>query len=239
MANKIKFGDIDVEIPSFEFKKFGGLIALIITVVVIFFSVYTVDANENGVVLRLGKYSHTTMPGLHFKIPLIDQVHTVRVDYQFKEEFGFKTLKAGVQTEYSKRNYYKESWMLTGDLNIADVRWIIHFKIKDAADFLFNVRDVKNTIRDVSEATMRLMIGDRSFTEVLQTERVSIANNAQVHMQSILDKYETGIAIKMVQLQSVLPPDPVSDSFNEVIRAEQEEEKLENEKQMKIRKIRN
>ena len=229
MANNIKFGDVDIQIPSFEFKKFGGLFALIITVIIVFFSVYTVDANENGVVLRLGKYSHTTMPGLHFKIPLVDQVYKVRVDYQFKQEFGFKTLKAGVQTEYSKRNYYRESWMLTGDLNIADVRWIIQFKIKDAADFLFNVRDVENTIRDVSEATMRLMIGDRSFTEVLQTERVAIADNAKNHMQGILDKYETGIAIKMVQLQSVLPPDPVSDSFNEVIRAEQEEEKLENE----------
>ena len=102
------------------------------------------------------------------------------VDYQFKEEFGFLTLRAGVQTEYSKRNYYKESWMLTGDLNIADVRWIIQYKIKDAADFLFNVRDVKNTIRDVAEATMRLMIGDRSFTEVLQTERVAIADNAKI-----------------------------------------------------------
>ena len=105
MANKIKFGDIDLEIPSFEFKKFGGLIALIVTVVIIFFSVYTVDANENGVVLRFGKYSHTTMPGLHFKVPVIDQVYRVRVDYQFKQEFGFKTKKAGIQTEYSKRNF--------------------------------------------------------------------------------------------------------------------------------------
>ena len=89
MANNIKFGDIDIQIPSFEFKKFGGLIGVIIVAIIIFFSVYTVDANENGVVLRLGKYSHTTMPGLHFKIPIIDQVYRVMVDYQFKEEFGF------------------------------------------------------------------------------------------------------------------------------------------------------
>ena len=221
MSNNFKFGDVEVQVPPIDFKKMGGVFVAILILLIASFSVYTVDANENGVILRLGKYSHTTMPGLHFKIPLVDQVYRVRVDYQFKQEFGFKTLKAGVQTEYSKRNYYKESWMLTGDLNIADVRWIIQFKIKDAADFLFNVRDVENTIRDVSEATMRLMIGDRSFTEVLQTERVSIANNAQIHMQGILDKYETGIAIKMVQLQSVLPPDPVSDSFNEVTESAQ------------------
>jgi membrane protease subunit HflK len=119
--------------------------------------------------------------------------------------------------------------MLTGDLNIADVRWIIQFKIKNAADYLFNVRDVENTIRDVSEAALRLIIGDRSFTEVVQTDRVAIADHAQLYMQQILDAYKSGISIKMVQLQSVLPPEPVADSYNEVVRAEQEQEKLENE----------
>ena len=128
MANNIKFGDIDVQLPSFDFKKFRGLIALIIVAIIGFFSIYTVDANENGVVLRFGKYSHTKKPGLHFKIPLIDQVSRVKVDYQYKREFGFRTLKAGIETKYSNRNYYQESWMLTGDLNIADVRWIIQFK---------------------------------------------------------------------------------------------------------------
>ena len=201
MAQNIKFGDIDLQIPSFDFKKFGGLIPLIIIVILAFNAFYTVDANENGVVLRLGKYSHTTTPGLHFKIPVIDKVYTIKVDYQYKMEFGFRTLKAGVRTEYSKRNYNSESWMLTGDLNIAEVHWIVQFKIKDAADYLFKVRDVENTIKDVSEATLRLMIGDRSFTEVLQVERRAIADAAKIHMQEILDKYQTGIEIKMVQLQ--------------------------------------
>tara|TARA_B100001971_G_scaffold164928_1_gene155471 strand:+ start:51 stop:1028 length:978 start_codon:yes stop_codon:yes gene_type:complete len=229
MAQNIKFGDVDVQIPSLNFKKFGGLIPLLVIILLASLSFYTVDANENGVVLRMGKYSHTTLPGLHFKIPLIDQVELVKVDKQFKREFGFRTLKAGVKTQYAKRNYYKESWMLTGDLNIADVRWIIQFKIKNAADFLFNVRDVENTIRDVSEAALRLIIGDRSFTEVVQTDRVAIADQAKLYMQQILDNYKSGISIKMVQLQSVLPPQPVADSYNEVVRAEQEEEKLENE----------
>ncbi len=229
MANNIKFGDIDVQIPSFDFKKFRGLFALIFVAIIIFFSVYTVNANENGVVLRLGKYVQTTMPGLHFKIPFLDQVYLVKVDYQYKEEFGFRTLKAGVRTEYSKRNYSSESWMLTGDLNIADVHWIIQYKVKDAADFLFNVRDVGNTIRDVAEATMRLMIGDRSFKEVLQTERISIAEESRVKIQQILDRYKSGISIQMVQLQGVLPPAPVADSFNEVNRAKQEQETLINE----------
>ena len=229
MANNIKFGDVDIQIPSFEFKKFRGLLALIFAAAMLFFSVYTVAANENAVVLRLGKYSHTTMPGLQFKIPFIDMVYPVKVDYQYKQEFGFRTLKAGVNTQYSKRNYSSESWMLTGDLNIADVQWSIQYKVKNAAEFLFNVRDVENTIRDVSEATMRLMIGDRSFKEVRQTERISINEAARVQIQHILDIYEAGISIQMVQLQEVLPPKPVADSFNEVNRAKQEQETLINE----------
>ena len=136
MAQNIKFGDVDIQIPQFEFKKFGGLFIIIPIIILAFFSFYTVDANENGVVLRLGKYSHTTKPGLHFKIPLVDRVYTIKVDKQFKMEFGFRTLKAGVRTEYSKRNYNSESWMLTGDLNIAEVHWIVQYKIKDAAKYL-------------------------------------------------------------------------------------------------------
>ena len=229
MANNIKFGDVDLQIPSFDFKKVSGLISVIIVVITLFFSIYTIQANENGVVLRLGKYYQTTMPGLHIKIPFIDVVYPVKVDYQYKMEYGFQTLQAGVRTQYSKRNYTGESWMLTGDLNIAEVHWIVQYKIKNAANYLFNVRDVQNTIRDVSEATLRLMIGDRSFTEVIQRDRVLIANNSRDYMQLILDKYESGIAIKMVQLQSVLPPAPVADSFNEVVRAEQEQETLINE----------
>jgi len=229
MAQNIKFGDLDLQIPSFDFNKFGKFIPIIIILVLATFSFYTVDAYENGVVLRLGKYSHTTTPGLQFKIPFIDQVFRIKVAKQFKREFGFRTIKAGVQTQYSKRSYYQESWMLTGDLNIADVRWIIQYKINNAADYLFNVRDVENTIQDVSEAALRLMIGDRSFTEVIQTDRVMIADRTKEYMQQILDNYKSGISIKMVQLQSVLPPQPVADSYNEVVRAEQEEEKLENE----------
>ena len=229
MAQNIKFGDVDVQIPSINFKKIGALVPLAIIIILALTAFYTVDANENGVVLRLGKYSHTTMPGLHFKIPVIDKVYTIKVDYQYKMEFGFRTLKAGVRTEYSKRNYNAESWMLTGDLNIAEVHWIVQYKIQDAANYLFKVRDVEETIMDVSEATMRLMIGDRSFKEVLQKERIMIANLSKEHMQDILNFYESGIQIQMVQLQGVVPPGPVADSFNEVNRAKQEEETLVNE----------
>tara|TARA_B100000945_G_scaffold194074_1_gene155865 strand:- start:1697 stop:2671 length:975 start_codon:yes stop_codon:yes gene_type:complete len=235
MTQKIKFGDSEVQL-DFDFKKIKGPVSFLVLIFILFNSFYTVDANENAVILRLGKYYNTTMPGLQFKIPIVDKVYKVKVDYQYKEEFGFQTVKAGIKTQYSKRNFDHESWMLTGDLNIAEVRWIIQFKIKNAANYLFNVRDVENTIRDVAEATMRLMIGDRSFNEVLQSERISIAEESRMHMQKILDKYSAGISIQIVQLQGVHPPKPVEDSFNEVNRAKQEQETLVNEARQEYNK---
>ena len=230
MAQKIQFGDADIVIPELSLKKIGSIVMIVLIAIFLFSSFYTVNANENGVVLRLGKYSSTTSPGLHFKIPFgIDKVEKVKVDYQYKQEYGFRTVKAGVRTQFSKRKYEYESWMLTGDLNIAEVKWIVQYKIKDPAAYLFNVRDVENTIRDVSEATIRLMIGDRSFTEAMLAERVAIAQQSKVHMQEILDKYNTGISVQLVQLQGVHPPEPVADSFNEVNRAKQEQETLINE----------
>jgi membrane protease subunit HflK len=119
--------------------------------------------------------------------------------------------------------------MLTGDLKIADVKWVVQYKINNPKNFLFNVKNIDDTIFDISESAMRLMIGDRSFTEAIQAERVAIALEAKDYMQKILDKYESGISIQMVQLQGVVPPQPVADSFNEVNRAKQEQETLINE----------
>ncbi len=236
MATKINFGDGEVNIPEFNFKKFGRIIPLIIAIIFLAGSVYTVGANENGVLTRLGAYSTTTMPGLHFKIPLIDKVEKVKVDYQYKLEFGFRTLVPGVKTKYSTRNFDDESWMLTGDLKIADVRWVVQYKIKDAANYLFHVKNVQNTIRDVSESTMRIMIGDRSFNEVIKSERNAISDGARLHMQEILDSYQSGISVQMVQLQGVVPPVTVSDSFNEVNRAKQEQETAINEAKQEYNK---
>ena len=119
--------------------------------------------------------------------------------------------------------------MLTGDLKIAEVKWVVQYKIKDAKNYLFNVKNVENTIFDVSEAAVRLMIGDRSFMEVLQAEREAVAIESRRYMQELLDKYNCGVSIQLVQLQGVVPPEPVADSFNEVNRAKQEQETLINE----------
>ena len=204
----------------------------------IYTSAYKVDANENGVVLRFGKYIATTTPGLRFKLPLgIDKVYKIQVARQYKEEFGFRTKRSGTRTQYSTKSYQDESWMLTGDLNIAQVEWIVQYNIKDPRNFLFKVKDPRYTIRDVSEAVMSLMVGDRSFSEALQSERENINIMAKVEMQKILDSYESGISVQLVQLQGVVPPGPVSDSFNEVNRAKQEQQAMINEARKEFNKV--
>ena len=208
-----------------------------LSIFILSLSFYTVDANENAVILRLGKYYTTTGPGLQFKIPLFDQVYKVRVDYQYKKEFGFRTIQSDKKSQFRTRGFEDESWMLTGDLKIAEVKWVVQYKINDARKYLFNVKNVENTITDASESSMQLMIGDRSFSEVLQTERINIAIEAKDYMQELLDKYGTGVSIQLVQLQGVVPPEPVADSFNEVNRAKQDQETLINEALQEYNKI--
>ena len=229
MSKRIQIGNLFFDIP--QIPQSSGFISIVFFIgLILFTSIYTIDANEQGVVLTLGRYSRTTDPGIHLKIPFgIEKIYKVRVDYQYKQEFGFRTKSAAQRTQYSSKNFEYESWMLTGDLNIAEVEWIVQYKIKNPKKYLFNIRDVQNTIRDVSEATMRLMVGDKSFQDVLKSGREVISDNAKLHMQKILDQYESGISIQLVQLQDVLPPEPVADSFNEVNRAKQEQESAINE----------
>jgi len=229
--------EIKDQIPAIDFKKLKNFLFFIVFVMLLLASFYTVDANENAVILRLGKYYDTAGPGLSFKIPVIDQVYKVKVDYQYKKEFGFRTLKSDKKSVFKTRGYEDESWMLTGDLKIAEVKWVVQYKINSAKDYLFNVKNTDNTIKDISEAAMQLMIGDRSFIEVLQEERVAIADEAKIYMQNMLDKYGAGISIQLVQLQGVVPPEPVADSFNEVNRAKQDQETLINEALQEYNKI--
>ena len=229
--------NINVNLPKLDPKQVKLVVFAILSVAILALSVYTVDANENGVILRLGKYHNTVGPGLHFRVPIIDQYYKVKVDYQYKKEFGFRTVKSDTRSQFRNRGYENESWMLTGDLKIAEVKWVVQYKISNARGYLFNVKNVENTIIDVSEAAMQLMIGDRSFIEVLQAERVAIADEAKIYMQHLLDSYNSGISIQLVQLQGVVPPEPVADSFNEVNRAKQEQETLINEALQEFNKI--
>ena len=193
-------------------------------------SFYIVEADEIAVVLMFGKSVRQAEPGLHFKLPLgIERAINVPVRKVFKEEFGFRTLRAGVRTQYDTRDYSDESLLLTGDLNIADVEWVVQYKIKDPKSFLFFVRNPQRALRDLSESVMSRVIGDRTVTEVLTIGRIEIAAEVEEHLQKLLDLYQTGLDVASVTLQDVNPPEEVKAAFNAVNEAKQEKERLINE----------
>ncbi len=196
----------------------------------IYTSFYTVQPSEEAVVIRFGRYQRTTTPGLHFKLPFgIEDAVKVRTKLVLQEEFGFRTSGTdGNVSSYQKDNFARESLMLTGDLNVADVEWIVQYQISDPQKFLFRAQDPRRNIRDVSEAIMRRVVGDRTVNEVLTTGRVEIATEAQRMTQEVLDMYDIGIRVVTVKLQDVNPPDLVKPSFNEVNAAKQEQEKAIN-----------
>ncbi|MCK5581339.1 MAG: FtsH protease activity modulator HflK [Candidatus Omnitrophica bacterium] len=207
-------------------------LAIILLVVVGFMgsSFYSVDQDEVGIIRRFGKYVRTTQPGLHWRLPFnIEQFDPVKVTRVFKEEFGFRTLRAGVQTKYSPKSYDEEALMLTGDLNVLNVSWIVQFKVKDPVYLLFNVRNVRETVRDLSESVMRQVIGDYSVDEAITTRKNEINQSVRDKLQVVLDNYKSGIQVDKVELQEVLPPEVVKASFNEVNEAEQEREKVVNQ----------
>ncbi|OGW98695.1 MAG: HflK protein [Omnitrophica WOR_2 bacterium GWA2_45_18] len=207
--------------------------SVIVLSVILFFmltSFYSIEQGEVGVIRRFGKYAETTQPGLHWKLPFgIDKLDKVKVDRVFKEEFGFRTTEPGVRTSYSASSFEEESSMLTGDLNVLDVSWIVHFKVKDPVQLLFNLRNPRGTIRDLSEAAMRQVIGDYSVNEAITTHKSEINLKVQNILQKVLDGYQSGLQISKIELQEVLPPKPVKTSFNEVNEAEQEREKVINQ----------
>ncbi|MBW1731796.1 MAG: FtsH protease activity modulator HflK [Deltaproteobacteria bacterium] len=208
-------------------KGIGFVVLVIILIFLGYSCFYTVGVDEVGVVQRFGRYVRTTQPGLNFKLPTgIEKVTKVKVRYVFKEEFGFRTIRAGVRTRYATGSaYLAESLMLTGDLNVAVVPWIVQYRINDPYKYLFKVRDVRGTLRDLAEATMRLVVGDRSINEVI-SKREEIAAEAEKALQKELDEAETGIKVVNVELKKTNVPEPVQPSFNEVNQAIQEKERM-------------
>lgn len=210
----------------------------VIFLVLIFSSFFTISPEEVGVVLRFGRYTREASPGLNFKWPFgIETVYKVPVQRQLKQEFGFRTLRAGIRTQYSTNRYLEESLMLTGDLNAAQVEWIVQYRIKNPYKFLFKVRNSTQTFRDINEAVMREIVGDRTVNEVITVGRQELADAVSVKLQALCDQYETGIKVEQVVLQDVNPPDEVKPSFNEVNEAEQEKEKLINQALSEYNKV--
>ncbi len=203
-------------------------------------SFYTVQPDEEAVIIRLGRYSGTYSPGLHFKIPFgIDRVEKLKTKLVHQAEFGFRTRVSSTsrRTSYSKNNLQNESSMLTGDLNVADVEWVVHYQIADPFKYLFQASEPIRNLRDVSESILRRVVGDRVVTEVLTTGRLEMASDAKVLMQEVLDKYDIGIRIVAVKLQDINPPEVVKPSFNEVVAAKQEQEQLINQAEEAYNKV--
>lgn len=220
-------------------KFIGPVIGIFILITMVTSTFYTVEPDEEAVVIRLGKYINTNPPGLHFKLPMgIDKVIKVKTKKVHQAEFGFRTSNTATRvTTYSNSNFDDESLMLTGDLNVADVEWVVQFQIADPFKFLFKTSSPEKNIRDVSEAIMRRVVGDRLVTEVLTTGRAEIATEAKVLMQEVLNKYDIGVNVVTVKLQDVNPPKVVQPSFNFVNSAKQEQEKIINQAEKEYNKI--
>ena len=219
-----------IKIPNLSQLKILPLVAVFLVAILLFTAWFQVEADSEGVILRLGKYNRTVGPGLHLKIPFgIETLYLVPSQRQLKEEYGFRTARAGVRTQYSGRDFPEESLMLTGDLNIADLEWSVQYRISSPVNYLFKVRNVPKTFRDMTEAVMREIVGDRTVNEVLTVGRTELAQAVENKLQELCDQYETGLRVAQVILQDVSPPDQVKPSFNEVNQAQQEREKLINQ----------
>lgn len=211
-----------------QFKNFrlpGGLILIVLFL--LFFGksmIYTIGVGEVGIIQQFGKYSRQTLPGLHFKLPIgIEQLTKVNVDIIRKEEFGYK------QVQFTGRGGQSPSddvsLMLTGDLNVGLVPWLVQYRIDDPVAYLFEVESPENLLRDMSEASMRQVVGDRTINEVI-IKRDEIAMAAKEILQNELNEANTGIVVSTIEMQKTNVPGPVQPSFNEVNKAQQEKETM-------------
>lgn len=207
-------------------------LVLILLLIGAFTATYTVEPEERGVLKRFGAVvGEPRDPGLHFKLPFgVDRVYRVPTERVLKEEFGFQTVAPSQRTSYRRTAAdMGVSLMLTGDLNVIDVQWVVQYQVSDPVKYLHRVRNPVETLRDVSEAVMRRIVGNRLGSAVLTVGRVEIAAQARERIQNILDEYDAGIHVRTVEMQDVTPPESVKPAFNAVNEARQEKEQLINE----------
>ncbi len=215
------------------------LLIIVALVLVIAFllstSFFVVDQTEQAVILRFGKYNRTVGPGLQTKLPFgIDKSYNVETQVVQTMSFGFRSATAGntygTGTSYNYNGYASESTMLTGDLNIVDVKWIVQYKIEDPNNWLFSVNNPEQTLSDVSRSVINQLVGDLPILSVMTSERTTIEVEAQNLMQETLDSYNMGVKIVTVKLQDIVPPEgDVQDAFEDVNKAIQDMNKYINE----------
>jgi membrane protease subunit HflK len=206
------------------------VVAGIVAVILAGTSVFIVDQAEEAVVTRFGKYHKTAGPGLQFKMPFgIDRHYLVNVKNVLTKQFGFRTLQSGISSTYA--NQTDESTMLTGDLNIIDVEWIIQYRITDPVAWTFNVMETERTIRDVSRSVINMLVGDRTIMDIMGPERSAIESEGTIIMNDTFHRLKLGINVIAVKLQNVDPPAGVQEAFDDVNKAEQDMNRLINEGQ--------
>ena len=222
-ARRIIVGDQEVEIPEFNFKITPVLIGIL--VIWLLTGIYVVGPDEVGVVRTFGEFTRVTQSGLNWKFPSpIETANTPKVTEVKRIEFGFRSLKNG---QY--RTVEKESLMLTGDENIVDAEMIVQYKIKDPVKYLFNIVEPELTVREAAEASLRTVVGRNKIDETLTTGKYTIQEETKEQVQSILDKYESGIHIVAVQLQDVSPPKEVIGAFKDVASAKEDKNRMINQ----------
>jgi len=208
------------------------LLALLGVAAIIFLSTsfVIVDQTEKAVITTFGKFTKTVGAGLHYKLPFgIQRAYLVKTQVIQTETFGFRTIKSGVVSQYSSEKYPDESTMLTGDLNIVDVEWIIQYRIENPEAWLFNVTDREKTIRDTSQSVLNMLVGDRTILGVIGPDRQNIQDEATKLMNQLFSKYGLGIVVTQVQLQNIVPPEGVQAAFEDVNKAIQDMNRLINE----------
>jgi len=231
----------DASLP--EFLRGGRILWVVAGILIIaglLSSIYTVEAESEGVVLRFGKHVETVPAGLHWKLPFgIDDVYVLPVKRQLKQEFGFGSEGATNDSQVSsRREQDQERSMVTGDLNTAVVEWVVQYRIVQPDKFLFKVQNPEDTLRNVSEAVMRTMVGDRTVDEVITIGRQEIEEQARIMLAEQVSNYELGIQIDLIQLLNVKPPPVVEPSFNEVNQAKQEKKRMINVAEGKKEEVR-
>jgi membrane protease subunit HflK len=222
---------MDFKLPKIPWSTVKIVLLVVVVVILLYGSIYQISPDEMGVIQRFGKFARTTDPGLHFKLPFgIEALTKVPVQQQLKHEFGFRTTSPGVRSEFVVTpDAQKEAVMLTGDLNVLNVEWIVQYKIKDPYKYLFKMREAESTFRDMNEAVVRRVIGDNSVDEVLTTGRARVALEAKESLQNLCNLYEIGLEVSQLIFQDINPPEPVKPSFNEVNESLQEKERKINE----------
>jgi membrane protease subunit HflK len=220
----------DIKLPKLNLSKILLIAAAVIVLAGLTSSFYTVAPDEVAVIQRFGKFIGTADQGLHFKLPYgLDKVTNVKTTTVRQLEFGFRTARAGVQSQFITEggDLEMERLVLSGDLNVVALEWVMQYVVADPYKYLFNVKDVEGTLRVVSEAAVKEVVGDYAVDDVITTEREEIGAKSKIKIQEILDSYECGISIVDLRLRNVNPPTrEVQNAFEAVNQAEQKKEEL-------------